>query len=244
MGTRRGAQRQAESDAFEAANPFLTRVDTRIEVAERDGDHCGPEKFEVLITQDGEEVEGYVNDRRVGPVRTLANEVETPIGEIEASDQFDGPPAAIKVVLSEEGFGVGRLGEAQGGPLTEEHFALDGGESLEFFIGPGGGPVVAFGGEYYPMGGTDFGVDFKVLAGSGTVEIILAQDDDIPLWVGDGSSGLVSGVGTTGSVDADLTGEGDLFDLVRVQVTGDLMVAITGIDVTTNFEGMGFLDPM
>ena len=244
MGTRRGAQRQAESDAFEAANPFLTRVDTRIEVAERDGDHCGPEKFEVLVTQDGEEVDGYVDDDRVGPVRTLADEVETPIGTLEASDLFDGPPRAIKVILSEEGFGVGRKGDGRDGLETED-FALDGGEALEFYVGPNGeGFLVAFEGEYYPMGGTDFGVDFTVLGGSGTVEILLGQDDDIPLLVGGGGSGLVSGDGTMGSVDADLFDGAGLFDLVRVEVTGDLMVAITGIDVTTNFEGMGFMDPI
>ena len=249
-GTRRGAERKQNSDAFEAANPFLTRVDTRIEVAPREEDE-GPkkpvknEKFEVRVIEDGVEVDGFVNvdNGRVGPVRTLADEVETPVGELDAADFFDGPPRAIKVVLSEEGFGVGRKGEAQGGPLENEHYALDGGESLEFDVQPGGGgPFVVFP-DFY--GGTDFGVDFKVLEGSGSVEITLLQESEgLPIWVGSGGSGSVSGDGSTGSVDADLLPGAGLFDYAVIEVTGDLMVSITGIDVTTNFSGMGIFEPI
>lgn len=257
MGTRRGGDRKTESDAFEAANPFLTRVDTRIEVAPKEEDEGPkkkgpPEPFDIIVTEDGEVVESYVSVDRAGPSRTLTNGVETPIGSLDGVDEgHNGPPPREKLVLSEHGFGVAIKGEGPGGGngLDTEDFALDDDEALQFFITPFGlAPAIeGFGeGEHYYPGGTDFGIDFTVLDGSGTVEIHLLEafpffkgplDLEEAFVLGSATSGTVSGEGTTGSLDADPMMD-YVFNAAFITVTGDLQIGVTGIDVTTNFEGM------
>ena len=241
MATRRGAERQAESNAFEAANPFLTRVDTRIETV-RDEDT--PRRvFEAEVTQDGEEVESFTNGARPSPFGTSARNVETPVGILRGDDEDDG---GVRLLLTGRGFGVDNREDRD-----RRDRELNDEESLIFRIRvpEGDGPGDRFDGpesDYFEMGGFEFGVDFLVRDGRGTVEIELIDYDrlmrdireerDGPETVGEASSGIVSGRRTEGSVEADVDSEA-FFDVAIVTVTGDLEVVITGIDIQTNFAG-------
>ena len=163
MGTRRGAQRQQESDAFEAANPFLARVDTRLEVELADADEWGfgssesfpwghgsdPDEFDwddvdpipdvpvARVTQDGEEVPFYDGGNQEWPGFSTTSYIYTPVGELEA--EADDEDAEIS--MSEYGFGVLSYDEEEdlydvlhGSSTDMGAFALNDDEILDFDV--------------------------------------------------------------------------------------------------------------
>ena len=166
--------------------------------------------------------------------------------------------------LSENGFGVAQTEEIYGpqylGPqalLEDEYdeieeegndFALDGDEIIFFQI-----PYffqekiveeefLEEGDEFNEIGGTGFAIDYKVLGGSGTVEIGLFDFDE---GLAEEPQVLASGTGSGGSarrrgaednrVEAEMS-DGDLFEMAGIRVTGDLEIAVTGISINTNFD--------
>ena len=241
MGTRRGAQRQAESDAFEAANPFLTRVETTFEVVRVEDEwskHCGSEEFEwgtvpaPLVEQDGQEVMFYVDDFDPGSEISFADDIEAPIGELET-----GGDGESELSMSDYGFGV--ASEADDEEMDE--FALNDDEYLEFEIWTG---YDEWEGPAMDMGGVSFEVDYMVLGGSGQIGLALLDygyEKEMLAIEEEGSgdvevmSGFLS-TGDSGSFEANAM-DGTLFDEAFVYVDGSLQVAITGISVVTNFEG-------
>ena len=255
-GTRRGRDRQEESDAFEAANPFLTRVNTtleveRVEESPFEPNIIGPGPQNLLIpqgpegalypkvTQDGQDVPfsvlGLFPD---SPNESFAIGIETPIGLLFATDDLDpddgGGIFSADLTLTEDGFGVLTDGDDE-----DTFFTLDDDEGLVFFVGPGGpGPVPVL--PFLFGGGVEFEVDYMVTGGSGMLEIVMEGFDileDGYFIETDTSNAL--GAGDTGSFSGNLD-NGGLFEAAGVGVTGSLEVVITGINVKTNFSGEFF----
>ena len=252
MGTRRGQQRQQESDAFEAANPFLTRVNTRLEV-ERTEEPFEPDNIGFQIQQVEEEEPGLLFPRvtqdgapgevdvvdfwPLEPSFSTAFAVETPVGFMFSLDGFQQGPGNLfnsSVSMTDYGFGVISDEEFEEGD-EEGAFALDEDELLAFIISDQlFGPGDAFDGYDYPIGGVKIGLDYMVLGGSGALEVFLLDDDEAGRSeTPDAASGPLS-EGDTGSLDASLD---DLFFGGVIGVSGSLEVAIVGIDVKTNFAG-------
>lgn len=177
-------------------------------------------------------------------------------------DDPDDHPDNNYVSLSENGFGVttarqpqqpdGReikfnLDEEDGYSVptmpTTEEFALDGDELLIFGAYDfsedddvsddsddsdvnDDEPQV-----FTELGSTEFGIDYEVLGGRGTVQITLIDynkggDETVTM-----TSAFLRG-GQDGSLEAAMA-EG-IYDDAIVSVTGNLQIAIVGIDVTTN----------
>ena len=92
----------------------------------------------------------------------------------------------------------------------------------------------------FEMGGKELGVGFKVLGGTGTVRVELFDRDaeegnDDPLVFemaagGRGRRGLKEGY-----IEADMDGD-SAFDFATISVTGTLEIAVTGIDLSNNFQ--------
>ena len=268
MGTRRGAQRQAESDAFEAANPFLKRVETRLEVELVENEEWGngsasdlwdwcEEEFMPVpkVTQDGQELEFFSNVYS-GPLpgMSTANYIETPIGELEAEDSY----GYAEISMSEYGFGViseGMYAEPtfylEEGPMEVDmdDFALNDDEYLEFDIFARRSKMsVEEEGEPTEQGGVSFEVEYMVLGGSGQIGLALFDDnyeEEMYFLESEGPDGVevMSGFLSTGDSGSFMANAmpGTLFDEAIVYVDGSIQVAITGINVVTNFEG-GFFD--
>ena len=250
-GTRRGRDRQEESDAFEAANPFLTRVETTLEVVlveDEDWGECsddyewgsdhygwGSEYYDwegpaliptPHVEQDGEDVPFFVEDFYPMPVISFAEEIETPIGDLEAETDDDD----ADISMSEYGFGAYSEEDEESDMGA---FALNGDEILEFdvenyyyeYLEPG-----------MEMGGVSFEIDYMVLGGSGQVGVALfdyhGDKEDGPV---EAMSGSLS-EGDTGSLEVDAL-NGMLFEEAIIYVDGSIEVAITGISVVTNFDG-------
>lgn len=161
--------------------------------------------------------------------------------------------------LSENGFGVAQsedmdvhtiprlLDEPIEGPEEMSggnDYALDG-EELLVFEGPFSGIPVGFipymedeFGHGPDFGLTGFGIDFTVLNGQGTVEMALidfGSYDEEPMFFSQAAAGT-SRRTSDGSLEADLQ-SGDTFDVALISVTGTLEIAVTGIDVSSNFDG-------
>ena len=239
MGTRRGAQRQAESDAFEAANPFLTRVETTFEVVRIEdewSEHCDPDTVPApLVEQDGQEVMFDVDDFDPGSEISFAEDIETPIGELET----DGEEYS-ELSMSDYGFGVASDGDDE----EMDEFTLNDDETLEFDIYALMRREFVEEGEGTDQGGVSFEVEYMVLGGNGQIGLalfdynyekeMLAIEEE-----GAGDVEVMSGflsTGDSGSFKATAM-DGTLFEEAIVYVDGSLQVAITGISVVTNFEG-------
>lgn len=163
--------------------------------------------------------------------------------------------------LSENGFGVAQSEGMEmyaipmllDEPLEEPEempggndYALDGEELLVFeapffkFMGPIE-VIPHMDGEFGPkpeFGLTGFGIDFTVLNGQGSVEMALIDfdsDDEEPMFFSQAASGS-SRRTSDGNLEADLQ-NGDTFDVALIRVTGSLEIAVTGIDVSSNFDG-------
>ena len=261
MGTRRGAQRQAESDAFEEANPFLTRVNTTLEVERSDepfepDDNLGDViQIQALVqevvedplgllvpkvTQDLQPADVDVVDFwPLAPDISSAFAIETPVGFLLGiNDIDDDGPGLFSSAVSMTDYGFGVISEEDQG--DESTFALDGDEGLFFIFADDffdievdeDGP---FEGYDYPVGGIQVGVDYMALGGAGEVELFL--------FGGLGPEGLDAPVSTSGQVSEGDGGSfegnlgGDLVFAALVTTTGSLEVALTGINLKTNFAG-------
>lgn len=244
MGTRRGGDRRAESNAFEAANPFLKRVETTLEVERSDEpfieecvveeDHEGAEPGvpAPAVKQDGVPVDFFTDDfEPVSPNLSFASEIITPIGELEGeSDDED-----VDISMSDYGFGVY---SDEDGEDDMGAYALNGDEYLDFDIrnyddrkemdGPGS-----------ETGGVSFEIEYVVLSGSGQVGIELSDFSEEKEKDGPSSVEAMSeflSAGDTGRLEATVM-DGTFFDEAIVYVDGSIQVGILGISVITNFEG-------
>ena len=215
MGTRRGAQRQAESDAFEAANPFLKRVDTTFEVGEGEA----PDEPVPLVEQDGQEIESFGGLTQIEPGLAFSGGIDTQVGVLFASTNAEGP---WSLSLSEFGFGVASEQDGDG-----SEFALNDDE----FIGFDARNIQGVD----DTGIVSFEVSYMVLGGSGQLGIDLFNYVEEPPEFTSASTGPLN-AGDSGSLQTDAM-QGLLFDDVVIFVEGTLEVAITGINVVTNFEG-------
>lgn len=248
MGTRRGGDRREESNAFEAANPFLKRVETTLEVERSDEpfieecvaleDHEGDEPGvpAPAVKQDGVPVDFFTNGfEPVSPDLSFVEVIFTPIGELEASNGGDDED----ISMSEYGFGV-FSGEDDESEDEDDMgaYALNGDEYLDFDIrnyddrkeidGPGS-----------ETGGVSFEIEYVVLSGSGQVGIELSDFSEKKEKDGPGSVEAMSGflsAGDTGRLEATAM-DGAFFDEAIVYVDGSIQVGILGISVITNFEG-------
>lgn len=250
MGTRRGSQRKDDSNAFEAANPFLTRVKTTLEVEriEEEPPEQGNQIIQLLdeeddlsflvpkVTQNGEldefDIDLFVVE---GPEFSVAGAIETTVGALFSTDGFaEGPElfGETVMILSDDGFGVAADEEDD-----NNIFTLNDDEKLVFVLGDGeedGGEGLFFA----PLfGGVEVEVGYMVVDGSGQIEIDLFTEEREE---GPGDAEAMTGfltAGATGSFDASVE---DLFGLAAIGVTGSLQVVVTDITVTTNFVGSVF----
>ena len=242
-GTRRGRDRQEESDAFEAANPFLTRVETTLEVVpvEMEEEQCWwePPTHDVLVTQDGQEVPSDANPMGTPFGFSTSYGVYTPIGDLMAGGDFDewgkgsdwghgsdsGEP---ELSLSDYGFGVWsddeevfpegplslHIEEEDGPEINMAAIGLNDDETLEFDLFGDR----YFDGPYYEMGGVSFEIDFVVLGGSGQVGVALSDYYDGPSKIvsfGEGDDGMIE-------VLSDFLSEGDTGSLTANAMGEDL----------------------
>lgn len=264
--SRRRAQKEQEKEDFLEQNPELQRYTTRIEVVEvedgssdsssdsfsDDGWDSEIVEYEAEATRDGEAVYSDTDTDVVLPSLTLADDVSIDGGTLRArSGEEDDEDLYLS--LSENGFGAAAEPELDFGYLdTYEHspsemmpnsqdFALDGDEQLVFYSRDERksdfGPESEIGPDY-ELGATEFGIDFTVLSGRGTVELMLvdySEDERYPDTVQATSAFLRSG--QDGSLEVEMP-EGT-YDRAYVSVTGSLEIAVVGIDVTSNTEFSG-----
>lgn len=258
--SRRREQKQQEKEDFLEQNPELITYETRFEVVpvekeeetSKKGGGEKPTRYEVEITQDGEELEYDVGRIKGDRDLTQVRYVESEAGDLSPGYQFgpeDGPPQKISDVLtlSEYGFGISQA-SGKGGPdgakkgegddrepPSTQDFALDGDEVLVFQAPRSIVTDLQDSREAErDLGNIEFGIDYTVLGGRGTVEIILVDYDGEETV--EGASGFLR-AGQDGSLDVEMP-EGT-YEEARISVTGNLEIAIVGIDVTSNTDGGG-----
>lgn len=181
----------------------------------------------------------------------------------------DGPEVSLVeedgfdlLSLTEDGFGVAQSSSiymprivtledipSEMGPSSEDR-ALNGDERIVIDVrGPkehrGRDEVSEPGidedeGPGFELGGKELGIDFKVLGGSGTVQVVLIDEDD------EGAEPLVFEMTAGGSrrrdtmegrIEAEMEGD-SAYDTAYIAVTGDLEITVVGIDMSTNFEAI------
>jgi hypothetical protein len=92
--------------------------------------------------------------------------------------------------------------------------------------------------QMFEMGGKELGIDFTVLGGTGTVRVELIDFDDEssdPLLFEMAAGGRGRRALTDGHLEAEMAGD-SAFDFAIISVTGTLEIAVTGIDLSNNFE--------
>jgi hypothetical protein len=159
--------------------------------------------------------------------------------------------------LTENGFGVAQI---EGGPtkyytiLTDpipmepmgNDAALDGEETIFFGVrtpylrsfdlneDEEEGPPSMF-----EMGGKELGIDFEVVGGRGTVQLVLLGFEDNgsdPVMVEMVAGGRApSSRVDAGRIEAEMPGD-SAFGGAYIAVTGDLQIVLTGVDLSTNFN--------
>lgn len=241
MSRARG-RKQQETQAFFAENPEAFDHDTQLSVTNTNG------RFEVLA--EGEKGDLRENEGPVfsNPLITLLYDLDTSEADFdfyapnEEGEDFEG-----FLTLTEQGFGI--IGEDE--PVIKEddddepelrNTAEDirEGEKLEVdfppYYFPYGGKQL-FEEENGPFGGTAVNIDFMVLNNqAGTVELTInneGPDQLITFDVGEDSKGLQDNIGF-------VMPDGQVFDGFDVTVSGDVRVSLTGIDFSSNFDGMAF----
>lgn len=218
-------------------------------------------EYEAVATRDGEEVYAFTNGAEAGPDITFAFSVGLDGATLRPNDASDN---GNLLTLSQFGFGVSSdeiyyagvpvqqndiLPQLQDYSEEEigEEYALDGEETLVFqaysYDGPQTRDVTED--EEPSFGGKAFNVDYEVLGGSGTIEIVLLdgskyiiQNDEGEGFdykeLAEGSSGVVS-EGYEGNLRV-FVDEDDVFSTAVISVTGDLEIAVVGIDYTSNID--------
>jgi hypothetical protein len=213
-----------------------------------------PSFYEARVTHDGDVAPSFTAGMPVGPDLTLAEGVSSPFGSLFGGvllGDDSGELAALS--LSENGFGV-FSGDLDGpgpvpfgvmpgyGMLSErptEDFALDGDEVLVF------GPYLPFDGPVqnevnlrdgrFEAGNTEFGIDYTVLSGRGTVEInLFSLSDDPDDGPSAGGSSAFMRNGQDGSLEVEMAD--GTYDYAEISVTGNLQIGVVGIDVTSNTD--------
>jgi hypothetical protein len=226
-----------------------------IEECEEEDEAEGPYVAEASLN--GEHLPSFTALIETGPDKSLAAFVDTPVGSLSAGPTIgvvtkevvpfhDVMPDVLS--LSEKGFGVAQspyLGEESFiVTLVEEDeeeggndFALDGDEIITFTANGGFyGLDVHKDARDFDTGATEFGIDYTILGGRGTVEIVLIGEGEDEITFVEGSSELAYGrrsVGDEKSLELAMD-NGETFDLAMIRVTGTLEVAITGVDITSN----------
>ena len=203
-------------------------------------------QYEAQATQNGEEVFARTFTTEVFPDLTTAFAVDTAVGQLSAGLPIGGPgqpkPAPQGLSLSEDGFGVAE--QDFGGPQVaglnggwddyrqpSEDYALDGDEVIVFETHES---YDSRDGDF-ETGATSFGIDYTVLSGRGTVEIVLLDFDAANEEAGtvEATSAFLR-AGDTGSLDAEM--DQQAYEVALIRVTGNLEIALVGIDVTTNTQ--------
>jgi hypothetical protein len=223
------------------------------------GGHERPTRYEVEVTRDGEELEffapGIKGDRDLSQVRFVDSEAGglypgSDLGEEGPIDvEFEGRKELDVLTLSENGFGISQAA-GKGGPQnkkgggkdneppTTQDYAIDGDEVLIFEAGFFGIPMVPqpFGiedpKEEEDLGNTEFGIDFTVLAGRGTIELVLVDYNNEEQTVEATSDFLRNG--DSGSLSAAM--EEGTYEEAYIRVTGNLEIGVVGVDVTSNTD--------
>lgn len=267
--SRRRAQKQQEKEEFLDQNPELRTFTTEIKVVEAESHSSNSQSvgvssdsdqmitpYTVEATRDGEDVLNFVAINGVFPDLTTVSSFETAPGFFQAgsSGMSEGNIRDVRyemnvLSLSEDGFGVAQgNGHSDSGasqPLildTEwvevgpdsQDYALNGDE-LIIFSAPSGFDRET----QMEVGATEFGIDYTVLGGRGTVEIVLVDSKGVeqrsltgPETVEATSAFLRSG--QEGSLEAVMPD--GTYGTAIISVTGSLEIAIVGIDVTSNTD--------
>jgi hypothetical protein len=236
--SRRRVQKQQEKEDFLNQNPELRVFETRIEVG-RDDEEWDSDVFPYVIqaTQNGEEVAAatYITD--ADHDQTLASFAATELGYLEGGVRLRPEVYGLRtqepLSLTEEGIGVAQKDmygvyslHSPEGMHPGNNYALDGDEVMVFTL-------AQVNGDSATRGGTEFGIDYTVLNGNGTVEITLVDlDPDAPSVTTTPSASLVAG--QQGSLETAMP-EGT-YEMGVISVTGSLEVAIVGIDITSNTD--------
>jgi hypothetical protein len=270
MSRRRAQKEQEREDFLEQnpeLQTFTTRIEV-VEVEDDDSSDSGSDDgsdidfvdYEAKATLNGEEAEATTRTGKGDPFPdlTLAKSVSTEAGTLRAfndkNSEDDGPGGRDVLSLSEYGFGVAeRGGHSSSNALTVEDgidgppmappqdYALDGDEVLTFNVGGRGGrKEQALDGLEGPFGPTEFEIDYTVLGGTGTVELVLVDRGygDLEYVGGPDTVEVTSiflGIGDEGSLSVEMPD--GTYDRAMIMVTGSLEIAVVGIEITDTFVG-------
>lgn len=224
--------------------------------------------YEAQVTIDGEPEFAFTGIVDYDENQTLAQFIDFQTGTLNAGNPFG--PVNIQsyslmsdlLSLTENGFGVAQYDDYMYYQYMESMLpmapsgndaALDGDERI-FFDLFGFGPskeieaFIPLGEEMhepaYELGGKEFGIDFKVLGGAGTVQIVLIDFDDPdadPVIVEMNAGGRrPSSRVDEGHLEAGMDAD-SAYDAAYIAVTGNLEISVVGIDISTNFEAMDLM---
>lgn len=267
MSGRRGVA-EGVQQVFAQNNPTQFNEETRIEVAQ---DSRGRHVLEV--TEQGEEpVQTEVPDLNLkfwkGPIEgsipeliTVGTEIEGPNFELDASYSYvkwgREKEGDASIALSDLGIGVtsggdvlGVLWDAIKGNLDEDSLvkfvSSTPNETLELAIDDIPTEYGEGNPDFLEHGGKSVGIDFDILGGEGTIQIVLIDDEtgeeemfefDTEVEVEAGAGRGRAGVTETEIRDYAEASMGDdlTFENVEIRTTGDLEIAVTGIDFSTGY---------
>lgn len=245
--SRRRLDKQAEATVFLDANPTLIEFETHIEVAQNDtGRHV------LAVTVDDEDtVLTEAPQLSVPDLVSITGDIEGPNFELDAFTTFrwfgQEREGRGYVALSDLGIGVSstkdfiNIGfQALQGDLEFEDIqkvaTASPNEALRLAVDEvphesGDGPAL-------DHGGKSIEIDFDVVSGEGTVQIVLTDDETGQETVYEFETEVPSGRGRgTELVDSlqAIMGENTTFEEVEIRTTGDLEINVVGIDMTTGY---------
>lgn len=237
-------RKQQETQQFLQENPEAIEHDTQLSVAQNPGTgffevQVGGSKGVLFDARDEGGDSDLEEDETIDPLITTLSDLDT--NEIDF-DFMDGGEDGF-LTLTEYGMGIAgeddNLFRKSDGELKKDAKDIREGEVLEV-------DAVRFpreehelniqveGGEDDEFGMTGANIEFTVLNNkSGSVELLLEQDGPdqlITFDIAQGNKGLMDNIGFVAFDD-------EVFGGFELSVSGEVQIALTGIDFSTNYEG-------